>query len=1174
MPKEIWKLGKFHKGINSHTDPKDISSEEWVELDDVNVSKVGVAKAIGQPKTNLTVNPLEIEGSLIPGKGFYRFNSDNSFMSLDSNHSFHSLINTQNASSEGKGHAEFYIDSAVWVFDAKPTAISNMKFLLKVNGTAIMSALVCLNGSLPQDTAGTDLTGSSNVFNGTAANVTNFSSWSFLHNSNSTINALYTAIPHQIIDFSSEAGIDWHDAVNPHYNQAGLFWNPNTYDVGPNNGTNGNYGLTNLNNPNLFFSATYSSSLPSGSLDVNTHYMLGFYNWDGYANDVEDVNGIIPENVGFSGFKVPATSVAQGTGPPSPNYQKAKLSFHKALVDRINGYNSGDTADFTATFVASGNDEASDASGYIRIENSAVNGIQGAITADLTADGVTGASQIADGNVTLLDSTHRIGQGAGDGDLGTESESFHSSKYISNGISLAGETSVYGASADLNETWTLNIRGNPDSGDTINIETISQGSEITDGYISLAANYATNQAFCNAIVAAYNAATPDTGITAGSVASAASTYPNDVYTPYYIIFTSDATGVNEQFSLAVTWLDSNGVELSSRGTDDEQFGLVYKTNNTIGDAGVHGGPDLYKTGFKLYSTVGTSWYDFFNNNNLEFLTIRDADKHLDWLYTASNNNDPIFWDEGSTLRIAEANFDLLKQLDDINFQNVFQNDDGSPKDNNPSQWIGYKDLRNHFGTAYNYISRDYGFYIGKSSKIWEYTTTDDETGVLKVDNDDIDDNGNHSFNAQETGMKFYFVQGASGGLDWSNTIKIYLVSCYDDGSESLPGHSFTTNAGDFGDPEDAKTLKIQFVFKPEAANGTRLFSDARINGVRLYYTHSDESHSTFWDLGKANFDRGFIKANTIDTSDNTTGNPAKYDWIQANGTGGLHGDYGNGNLTVYNGSSNIIEYTEMPKSRTYEDINGHSPQATTLSVDYKAACIAGRRAFVGNIRVFNGSFYEYYNDRMVVSPVNALDTFPYPDNVLDLDVSDGDKIVALASYGDKVMQYKEKILYIVNISTGIASEFYVEERLKWRGIVNKNHYCYTDEGIFWVNERGAWIYDGEELKDIFIQDDADTSQQRISSTDWSDFISDETIVGYNASSREVVIAKTHTPATTADGDCYVYNLIVNSFTKGKKKFWTNANKSMTNAQSNGSLGKLSYLVEQSAGNGIGNTEIQ
>ena len=85
--------------------------------------------------------------------------------------------------------------------------------------------------------------------------------------------------------------------------------------------------------------------------------------------------------------------------------------------------------------------------------------------------------------------------------------------------------------------------------------------------------------------------------------------------------------------------------------------------------------------------------------------------------------------------------------------------------------------------------------------------------MLTDDNDDIDDNGNHTFASTEIGMKFYFVQGSSGGLDWSNTIKIYLVACYDDGSESLPGHSFTSNAGDFGDPEDGKTLKIQFVFK-------------------------------------------------------------------------------------------------------------------------------------------------------------------------------------------------------------------------------------------------------------------------------------------------------------------------------------------------------------------------
>jgi len=238
-------------------------------------------------------------------------------------------------------------------------------------------------------------------------------------------------------------------------------------------------------------------------------------------------------------------------------------------------------------------------------------------------------------------------------------------------------------------------------------------------------------------------------------------------------------------------------------------------------------------------------------------------------------------------------------------------------------------------------------------------------------------------------------------------------------------------------------------------------------------------------LGKLDFNRGFIKATTLDTVDNTVGNEDIFEWASGTEAGA---SIAQGNITVYNGSTTFIEYLEMPKSRTFEDINGYSATANMLHVDYKAVCIAGRRTFVGNLRVWNGSFFEYYNDRMVVSPVNALDTFPYPDNILELDVSDGDKIVALTSYGDKVMQFKEKILYIVNITTGIASEFYIEERHKWKGVINRNHICTTDDGIFWINERGAWIYDGSDLKDLFVNEELEVSQQRIGAEEWRDFI--------------------------------------------------------------------------------------
>jgi hypothetical protein len=206
---------------------------------------------------------------------------------------------------------------------------------------------------------------------------------------------------------------------------------------------------------------------------------------------------------------------------------------------------------------------------------------------------------------------------------------------------------------------------------------------------------------------------------------------------------------------------------------------------------------------------------------------------------------------------------------------------------------------------------------------------------------------------------------------------------------------------------------------------------------------------------------------------------------------------------------------------------------------------------------------------MIVSPVNSLDIFPYPGNILDLEISDGDKIVALASYGDKVIQFKNKTAYILNISTGIASEFFIEERHKWKGILNRNHHCITDKGIFWANNRGAWIYDGDEIKDLFISGDDEESQQLIDRDEWSSFVTDNSLIGYDAVTRDIIILKNHTYSTDGDSDCFVYSLVVNSWTKGIKRFFSATSKSVTNFQSTSSSGKLSFLAEEVPDSGHG-----
>ena len=70
------------------------------------------------------------------------------------------------------------------------------------------------------------------------------------------------------------------------------------------------------------------------------------------------------------------------------------------------------------------------------------------------------------------------------------------------------------------------------------------------------------------------------------------------------------------------------------------------------------------------------------------------------------------------------------------------------------------------------------------------------------------------------------------------------------------------------------------------------------------------------------------------------------------------------------------------------------------------------------------------------------------------------------------------------------------------------------------------------------------------------------------------ILKNHTYSSADDSDCYVYSLIVNAWTKGKKKFFTASNKSVSNFQSIGKNGKLMYLSEERQGSSNDDAEIR
>ena len=75
-------------------------------------------------------------------------------------------------------------------------------------------------------------------------------------------------------------------------------------------------------------------------------------------------------------------------------------------------------------------------------------------------------------------------------------------------------------------------------------------------------------------------------------------------------------------------------------------------------------------------------------------------------------------------------------------------------------------------------------------------------------------------------------------------------------------------------------------------------------------------------------------------------------------------------------------------------------------------------------------------------------------------IGDGDEIVALESFADRLLVFKRQIMYIINISGDIE---FIEQEHKFIGINNPYSVTRTDLGVIWVNKQGAYIYNGENV---------------------------------------------------------------------------------------------------------------
>jgi hypothetical protein len=212
---------------------------------------------------------------------------------------------------------------------------------------------------------------------------------------------------------------------------------------------------------------------------------------------------------------------------------------------------------------------------------------------------------------------------------------------------------------------------------------------------------------------------------------------------------------------------------------------------------------------------------------------------------------------------------------------------------------------------------------------------------------------------------------------------------------------------------------------------------------------------------------------------------------------------------------------KQPGLDTYATINGYNTDEKEISFNgnaaygYKTAVVANQRAFVGNV-LYKDSVGEprQMGDRIQYTPVRKYDIFPQS-YYLDIGTNDGDEIVKLIEFNDKLFVFKKNKLFIINIASGSDAGWYVEGEFLNRGVEHPGAVTKSDIGIIWANKDGLFSFD-EEIRKL---------SASIKDTDWNSAITSNVIVGFIPVKNQVVVVNNSNTATPSG---YIYDLQTNS----------------------------------------------
>ena len=171
----------------------------------------------------------------------------------------------------------------------------------------------------------------------------------------------------------------------------------------------------------------------------------------------------------------------------------------------------------------------------------------------------------------------------------------------------------------------------------------------------------------------------------------------------------------------------------------------------------------------------------------------------------------------------------------------------------------------------------------------------------------------------------------------------------------------------------------------------------------------------------------------------------------------------------YNNNKNVYTWElDRENLKDFNEVNSYESETmvsqddassnSSLTCRYKTSVVANNRMYVGNIMQKG----VIHGDRMLKSPIGKYNILP-ASSFVDVAINDGDEITALSYYKDKILQFKKKKVFVINVSGDYE---FLENTFENVGIKDSCATVQTPFGIAWVNETGCYLYDGEKLTNL------------------------------------------------------------------------------------------------------------